>query len=112
VIVIPTDLSNDPRQLRERARSRADWLGSAGRPLQFQQEHLYNPHASRAEQDGFDASIDRFQHAELHLTVAFRGNALNVAEEEVPELFNLGQAPPPQGTDDPPDQEVELLLPR
>jgi len=69
--------------------------GVGGGPLQFQEQHLLIPHASRAAEDGFDRRVDRFDDAEANGMVALSGDALDVCEQEVAQSLHLGEALPP-----------------
>ena len=95
-----------PRGLRKRARSRADRNRVSGGPLQFQQLHLFIPHPSRAVEYRFDGGVDRFDDPEPYGMTAVGGDALDMSEEEVPEVFHFRQALPSQRRD-PPEQEVQ-----
>jgi hypothetical protein len=46
-----------------------------GGPLQFQEQHLFIPHASSAAEHGFDGRVDRFDDTEAHDMIAVCGDA-------------------------------------
>src|SRR5829696_1896360 len=72
---------------------------TSGRPFQLEQEHALVTHATRAPKDGLDGGVDRLDDAKAHRVIAVRGDALDVAEQEVAEAFHLGQPLPAQGLD-------------
>jgi hypothetical protein len=66
-----------------------DWM--SGGPIQFQQQHLFIPHPSRAAEYRFDSGVDRFDDREPYGMIAVGGDALDMSEEEVPQAFISGK---------------------